>query len=176
MIKDFRSLVGAKVLEYSSGQLLAMISGIVVDPDTGMVEAFWVKPLTLPYKNAILKTSDIVEFKKHLYVKGDRVLAQAEDLIRISEILEDGRVFLGAGVQSEGGNSYGKCINLTFDTQTYALKQIYSRKSILGLITLDERIFSYNDIIKVLPESIIVNDDSTKKETLMATTPEAAAG
>lgn len=176
MIRDFRSLVGAKVLEYSTGLVVALVSGIIVDPDTGMVEAFWVRPLTLPYKYAVLKTPDILEFKKHLYVKGEHVLAQAEDLIRISEILEDGRTFLGAAVRSEAGISYGKCVNLTFDTGTYALRQIYSRRSIFGLITLDERIFSYNDLVKVLPAVIIVNDDSSKKETVMATTPEAAAG
>lgn len=176
MIKDFRSLVGAKVLEYSSGQLLALISGIIIDPDTGMVEAFWVRPITLPVKNAILKTSDIMEFKKHLYIKSDRVLAQAEDVIRISEILAEDRELLNTRVLSEAEVSYGKCVNLTFDTQTYALRQIYARRSILGLITLDERIFSYNDIIKVLPGVVMVNDDNAKKETIMATTQEAAAG
>lgn len=176
MIRDIRSLIGGKVLEHRSGQILALISGIIIDPDTGMVEAFWVKPLTLPFKNAILKSSDILEFKMHLYVKHDSVLAQAEDLIRISEILEDGRSFLGAPVRSESGVSYGKCVNLTFDTGTYALKQIYTRRSILGLIRLDERIFSYNNIVKVLPDGIIVNDDSTKKEAVMTSTPEAAAG
>ncbi|MFH0837757.1 MAG: hypothetical protein V1880_00635 [Patescibacteria group bacterium] len=176
MIRDYKSIVGAKVLEFDSGDFLAMVSGIIVDPDSGMVEAFWVKPATLPYRNAILKISDILEFKKNLYIKSDKVLAQAEDLIRISEILEDGRTFLGNSVRNEAGDSYGKCVNLAFDTKTYALRQIYSRKSALGLITLDERIFSYNSIIRVLPEMILVNDDVTKKEVLMATTPEAAAG
>ena len=150
-----------------------MVSGIIVDPDTGMVEAFWVKPATIPFRNAILRTSDIVELKKNLYIKSDRVLAQAEDVIRISEILEDGRTFLGNAVQNEAGESYGTCVNLAFDTKTYALKQIHSRRSILGLITLDERIFSYDNILKVLPEMILVEDVATKKETLMATTPEA---
>jgi uncharacterized protein YrrD len=176
MIKDFRSLVGAKILEFDSGQVLGLVSGMIIHPDTGMVEAFWVKPLTVPLKTAILKTSDILEFKKHLYVKDERVFAHADDIIRINEILDEDREFLGNRIQSETGLSYGKCVNLTFDTQTYALKQIYSRRSILGLITMDERIFSYNDIIRVLPEGIIVNDDSTKKEGVMASTPETAAG
>lgn len=176
MIKDLQSLMGAKVLEYSSGQILALVSGIIIHPDTGMVEAFWIKPLTLPFKNAVLKTSDILEFKKHLYVKDERVFAQADDVIRITEILEEKREFLGTLIQSEAGTAYGKCVNLTFDTETYALKQIYARKSFMGLVTLDERIFAYNDIVKVLPGVILVNDDSTKKETVMATTPEAAAG
>lgn len=175
MTRDYKSILGAKVLEFDSGDLLAMISGIIVDPDTGMVEAFWVKPATLPVKNAILRVSDIVELKKNLYIKSDRVLAQAEDVIRISEILEDGRTFLGNVVQNEAGESYGTCVNLTFDIQTYALKQIHSRRSILGLITLDKRIFSYDNILKVLPEMILVEDVATKKETLMATTPEVSA-
>ncbi|MBU0706201.1 hypothetical protein KJ657_04420 [Patescibacteria group bacterium] len=174
MIRDYKSIVGAKVLEFDSGDLLAMVSGIIVDPDTGMVEAFWVKPATLPVGNAILRISDILEFKKNLYIKSDKLLAQAEDVIRISEILEDGRAFLGNAVQNEAGHSYGTCVNLAFDTKTFALKQIYSRRSILGLITLDERIFSYNNIIKILPEMILVNDDATKKEVIMATMPEAA--
>jgi len=175
-MKDFKSMIGARVLEFDSGNLLAMVSGIIVDPDSGMVEAFWVKPLTLPIRNAILKTSDILEFKKNLYIRSDKVLAEAEDVIRIHEILEDGRVFLGNNVRGEDGASYGRCINLSFDVQTYAIKQIYSKRTFLGLIPLDERIFSYNHIIRVLPEMILVSDDSTKKEALMATTPEAAAG
>jgi len=175
MIKDFKSLVGAKILEYSSGQVLGLVSGVVIHPDTGVVEAFWVKPLTLPIKSAVLKASDVLEFKKHLYIKDDRVLAQANDIIRINEILDDGREFLGANVVSETGAPYGKCTNLTFDTVTYLLKQIYVQRVFLSLYVLDERIFSYGDIIRVLPGEIIVNDDIGKKETLLGTTPEAAA-
>lgn len=175
MIRDFKSMVGAKVLEQDSGDLLAMVNGIVVNPDSGMVEAFWVKPATIPVKNAILKTSDILDFKKNLYIRSDKVLAQADDVIRISEILEDGRQFIGSRVQNEAGDSYGVCDSLSFDTDTYALKQISSRKSILGLMTLDERIFSYENIIKVLPDIVLVKDDATQKETVIVTTPEAAA-
>ena len=176
MIKDFKSIMGAKVLEFDSGSLLAVVSGIIVNPDFGMVEAYWVKPFTLPFRNAILRSGDILEFKKNLYIKSDKTLAQSEDVIRIKEILEDGRKFIGNSVRNEAGKSYGTCVNLTFETETYALKQVYSRKSFLGLITLDERIFSYNDIVRVLPEAILVNDDATKKEVLMVTTPEAAVG
>jgi len=176
MIKDYRSILGAKVLEFDSGELLAVVSGIIVDPDTAMVEAFWVRPTSLGVKEAVLRISDIVELKKNLYIKSDKVLAQAADVIRISEILEDGRHFIGNAVQSEAGKSYGSCHNLSFDTGTYALKQIHTKRSILGLIALDERIFSYNNIVRVTPEMIIIDDDASKKETLMATTPEAAAG
>ena len=176
MIRDLKSMVGAKVLEFDSGDLLAIVSGIIADPDTGMIEAFWVKPTNLAVRNAVLRTADIVDLKKNVYIQSDKVLAQAEDVIRISEILNDGRVFLGNAIQNEVGYSYGICINLAFDSKTFAIRQIYSRRSILGLITLDERIFSYDNILRVLPEMILVDDDATKKEIIMASTPEAAAG
>jgi len=176
MIREFKSLVGAKVVEFDSGDLLAIMTGIIIDPDSGMVEAFWVKPTTLPYKTAILKTRDILEFKKNLYIRSDKVLAQAEDVIRINEILDDGRTFLGNLVQNEVGHTYGRCDNLSFDTDTNALKQIHCRKSILGVINLDQRIFPYESIIKVLPDMILVKDDATKKDTVIVTTPETATG
>lgn len=176
MIRDYLSLQGSKVLEFDSGDLLGMISGIIVHPDTGMVEAFWVKPATIPLRAAVLKVSDILELKKNFYIKSDKVLAEASDLIRISEILQDGRRFLGSPVVSETGGSYGKCENIAFETDNYALKQIHTRKAFLGLFQTDRRIFSYNNIVKLTPHAIIINDDSTKKEPLIATTPEAAAG
>ena len=176
MVRDFKSMIGTKVLEFESGDLLGMVSGIVADPDSGIVEAFWVRPTTIPLRNAILKTSDILEFKKNLYIKSDQVLAQAEDVIRINEILEDGRRFIGSAVESETGVSFGVCDSLSFDTGTYVLKQIHSRKSFLGIFTLDERFFSYENIIKVLSGVILVNDDATRKEGIITTTPEAAAG
>ncbi len=169
-------MIGAKVLEFDSGEVLAMVNGIIVAPDSGMIEAFWVKPKEIGLKNAILKTSDILEFKKHLYIKSAHVIAEANDVIRIKDILDDGRVFLGSAVENEAGQSYGSCVNLSFDTATYALKQIHSRKTFLGLFALDQRIFSYGKILKVLPGLILVNDDATKKESIMASTPEAAAG
>jgi sporulation protein YlmC with PRC-barrel domain len=168
--------MGAKILESDSGDLLAMVTGIIINPDSGMVEAFWVKPATLPYRAAILKTTDILEFKKNLYIRSDKVLAQAEDVIRINAILEDGRTFLGNLVQNEAGDSYGRCDNLSFDTDTNALKQIHCKKSLLGVFNLDQRIFSYESIIKVLPDMILVKDDATKKDTVIVTTPETAAG
>jgi len=176
MVRNYKSIFGARVLEFDSGDLVATVSGIIVDPDTGIVEAFWVKPTTLNVRSAILRVPDIVELKKNFYINSDKVLAQAEDVIRISEILTDGRTFLRNSVKNEAGHSYGTCVDLGFDTKTFALRHIYSKRSVLGLITLDERIFSYNNIIRVLPEMILVDDNATKKDTVIVTMPEVAAG
>lgn len=176
MVRTYKSILGAKVLEFDSGNLLGFVTGILIDPDTGMVEAFWVKALNLPLGKVILRSVDILELKKHLYVTSEKVLAQAEDVIRISEILRDGRVFLGNVVQSEAGRTYGYCDDISFDCVTFVLKKIHARRTFFGLFTLEERTFSYDRILRVLPEMILVDDDTSGREPLMATTPEAAAG
>ena len=175
MIRDYQSVLGASVLEFDSGDLLALVTGIIVHPDTGVVEAFWVKPLGSSLSRAVLRSADILEFKKHLYVRSAQVLAEAEEVIRVSEILNEGRFFLENTVQNEAGDSYGHCVNLSFDTDSFMLQQLYCKKTFLKLLTLDERIFSYEAIIEVFPKMIVVRDDARQGKMLMASTPEAAA-
>lgn len=176
MIREVGSLMGTRVLEFESGETLASVNGAIVHPDTGMVEAFWVKPTAPAFRGAIVQVGDIVEFKKHIYIKSENVIAPAEDVIRITEILNGRRFFIGNRVENESGDLYGRCYDLTFDTKSYALKQIYVQKTFLGLWNYDRRIFSYDNIIRVTADRIIIDDKTDEKESVIATTPEAAAG
>lgn len=164
MIRDILSLRGSKILQFDTGECLAFLNWPIINPDTGIIEAFWVKPLAIAEKDAIVLTSDILEFKKNLYVHSEKVLCSPADVIRITAILDEKREILYAGVQNEKGKRYGKVYNLSFSTETYVTKQLYVRKKFLSLISFGSTIFPYERILKVLPGYIIINDDATKKE------------
>ncbi len=87
MTKEYRSIIGTPVFHFDDGSLLAIIKDIIIDPDTGKVEAFWVKPMALPLKHAVLQSQDIVEWKKNVYVKDDSAIAEAGEIIRIVDLL-----------------------------------------------------------------------------------------
>lgn len=176
MIKDMKSLVGSKVLHFDSGELLASLNLPIINPDTGVVEAFWVKPFTVALKNAVIQVGDIVEFKKHVYVKSEKVIADPADIIRLSEILSEGRWFLNAPVRNEAGRNYGRVKDLSFSTDTYVLKQIVVQKTLLGLFPGDRRVFGWERILKVLPDEIIIDDSSEQKERATNKAAEPAAG
>ncbi len=167
MIKDILSLRGEKVLHFETGEILALLNWPIIDPDTGIIEAFWVKPLTLTARNAILLTSNILAFKKNVYIKSDKMICDPTEVLRIAAILDEGREFLYASVQNEKQKDYGRVYNLSFSTETYVIRQIYSKKSFLGIFPYAQRIFPYERILKVLPRVIIIDDNNTKKEEVV---------
>ena len=163
MIRSYRQITGAHILGGENGELLAILRDVIIDPDTGKIEGFWVKPLTLPVKNAVILSDSVLEWKKNVYIKDDREIAEAEDIIRISELLSRNTFFIGNSVVSESGQMLGRVNDLDFDTSKMYLRNIYSEKSLLGFFKHDQRTFSYDSIIQVLPEYILVKDTADKK-------------
>ena len=85
MIKNHRSIIGTSVLHFDDGSLLAVLRDVIIDPDTGKIEAFWVKPLSLPIANAVIQSQDIVEWKKNIYLKNESVIADPADIIKVTD-------------------------------------------------------------------------------------------
>ncbi len=167
MIKYFSEIIGTPVLGQSDGQPLALISDIIIHPDTGKIEAFWVKPLTIPIANAVIKSDAILEWKKSVYIKDDREIAEDSDIIRISEILARNTVFIGNQAQNESGESLGYVHDLDFDTEKLYLNNIYIQQSFLFFFKYNQRTFFFDNILKVLPEYILVKDVEDKKDTVL---------
>jgi sporulation protein YlmC with PRC-barrel domain len=164
VIKEYKSIIGTPILHFDEGTLLAFLKDVVINPDTGKIEAFWVKPLIVPMGNAVIQSQDIVEWKKNIYIKNDSAIGDPNDIIRIAEILEKQTYIIGNNVQNEAGDFYGKVYNIDFRTDTFYLRQIYVQKSILGLINYDKRIFSFDNIIEITPSAIIIDDKAVEKE------------
>ncbi|MFH1012268.1 MAG: PRC-barrel domain-containing protein [Candidatus Peregrinibacteria bacterium] len=163
MIKRYRDIVGTPVLHFENGSLLGVIKDVIIHPDTGKLEGLWVKPARHLFSYGVVQSQDIVEWKKNCYLKNEGAIAEAGDLIKIAEILSDGRQILNNRVRTEEGASLGKVVDVDFDTKQSYLRQLYVEKRFLFL-GYDRRILSYDTIVKVLPEAIIVKDKTTKEE------------
>jgi len=170
VIKEYKSIIGTPIMHFDEGSLLALIKDVVINSDTGKIEAFWVKPLTVPMFNAVIQSQDIVEWKKNVYIKNDSVITDPADIIRISDIMAKKTYVIGNRVQNEEGIYYGKVYSITFDTESFYLKQIYVQKSILGIINYEQRIFSFDNIIEVTKDRIIIKDEAVEKEEVVKTT------
>ena len=162
MIQTYSQIVGTFVIREEDGQILALIQDIIINPDTGKIEAFWVKPAALPFSNAIIKSESIIKWGKKIHVQSENDIAEAEDVIKISEILSQNIYFIGNIAQNEAGEVLGKIYDLDFDTKKMYLRQIYSEKRFL-IFSYNQRIFSYDAILKVTPDHILVKDIAEKK-------------
>lgn len=167
MIQSYRQIIGAPVVDHEDGALLALVQDIIVHPDTGKIEAFWVKPLTLPIKNAVIQSNSILEWKKNIYIDGENEITDPEDIIKISEILSRNTYFIGNQVRNEAEDDLGRVYDLDFDTDKLFLRQLYAQKSFL-MFKYGERVFAYDKVIKVLPEYILVKDTESVQEPAIA--------
>ena len=163
MIQEYRNIIGVPILHHTEGALLGLLKDLIINPDTGKIEAIWIKPATIPTSHAIIQIQDIIEWKKNIYIKDDSVIAEPSDVIKISDILMRKTEIISNRVQNESGAYFGKVDNIDFDTNYLYLRNLYVRKSFLGFV-YQKCIFHYDNIIEVLPNYILVNDRGVKKK------------
>jgi sporulation protein YlmC with PRC-barrel domain len=163
MIQFYRNVVAAPVLHYDDRSLIALIKDVIIDPDTGKLEALWVKPAKHPLSYGVIQMQDIAEWKKNVYVKRDDVVADPADIIKLADILSQKREVLGNSVQTEAGETLGKVADIDFDTETGYLRHLYVEKLFLGCFSYSRRIFDYESVIEILPDRILVKGIAEKK-------------
>ncbi|PIZ73998.1 hypothetical protein COY07_01195 [Candidatus Peregrinibacteria bacterium CG_4_10_14_0_2_um_filter_43_11] len=166
MIKLYQNNIGTAILRFEDGYPVAFMKDMIVDPDTGKIEAFWVKPTRHFLSYAIIQTQDIVEWKKNIYVKNEDVLVDPVDVIKISNILSQKREVIGNEVRTESGVSLGHVVDIDFDVQYYYLRNLYVQKRLLGLWSYQKRILNYETIIEIFPEYILVKDKKQVREKI----------
>jgi len=162
MIIAYNKVIGTLVLRHEDGEVVALIKDVIIHPDTGRIEGFWARPLTLPIKNAVIQSDTILEWKKNIYIRHEEEIAEPEDIIKISEILSRNTLFIGNQVKNEAQEVLGTVYDLDFDTSKLYLRNLYVQKSFLGF-KYGQRVFNYDNIIKILPEYILVKDIKDKK-------------
>lgn len=177
MIVEYLNIIGTPILGHESGDLIALLKDLIIDPDTGKIEGIWVKPLTLPMSEGVILAQDLIEWKKNIYIRGEQVISEADDIIRITEILEKNAFFIGNRVENQAGEILGKVYSLDFDTRKLYLQNLYIQKSFL-ILAWNQRMIPYDAILEVLPKVIIINDKQKKKakEPVVLEDTEMAAG
>ena len=163
MIRNYSQIIGTPILSHEDGRAIALLQDVIINPDNGKLEGFWVKPITLHIGNAIIQNNSILEWKKNIYIKDEREISEPEEIIKISEILEMNTLIIGNSVKNEAGEVFGNVFDIDFDTSKLYLRNLYVQKSFLGF-KYGQRIFNYDTIAQVLPEYILVKDIEEKKE------------
>jgi sporulation protein YlmC with PRC-barrel domain len=161
MIRQYSKIIGTQVLSHAEGAVLAVVEDLIVHPDTGKVEGFWVKPLTLPFRHAVLPWEAVVAWKQHLYVKNEQAMAEPDEVIRIADILARKTYFVGSRVETESGKSLGAVFDLDLDDRKMTLRYLFVQRSFLFFHS-EPRFVHGDSIVQVLPGRIVVKDDDKK--------------
>lgn len=141
-------------MEEGGDHILGTISGILIVPDTGKIEGFYVNVSgILGWETMYCSAIDIVRWGTRVYINSRDSLAAPADRIRLQALLEDPRTVLGQRIRSEAGHILGRCKDVQFNTDSMHIEWIFPRKWWRWGVALP-----VSDIIEVRNEAIIVKN------------------
>lgn len=151
--------LGFPVMEEGGDHILGTISGILIEPDTGKIEGFFVTTEGLLGAQTLYCSAlDIVRWGTRVYVNSQYAIAPAEDRIRLQPLLKDPRTVLGQTIRLESGASLGTCKDIQFNTDRMHIEWLFPKKWFWWGVALP-----VTDILEVTPKAIIIRDPMKKE-------------
>lgn len=138
----------------STDELVGTIASILIHPDTGKVEGFFVAiPRFLHSELQFLSSVDILRFGTCIRVYDFESVCSLEDHIRLAPLAEERRTILGQKIQTETGRKIGTCADVQFSTKTMMCEWLFPKRwwRFLPPVPLGE-------VVEVRIDSIVIRD------------------
>lgn len=152
MQRRFSTCLGIPVLEEHTNEVLGALSGIVLHPDTGKVEGFYVRTggffQTTPF---FLPSSDIARFGVRVSIRSRDSLGPPGEFLRIQPLLSGRRTVLGQRIETSSGRFIGRCRDVQFDSVLMQLTWLFPRRFFRWGDPL-----SASDILRISSRAIII--------------------
>ena len=155
---------------------MGTLSGIVLHPDTGVVEGFFVcTPGLFERGNLFLQSVNILHWGLRVTIRHADVLSSVDDLVRLRTLIDEHRPILGQRMITESGRTLGRCSDVQFTTNDFRLEWLFPRRFLRTGIPVPA-----SQILEVTPEAIILRDtllpskEAQEAVPLLPQMPEAA--
>ena len=150
----YSTCFGTEVIDRSTGDILGMLSGLFVHPDTGKLEGIFV---TFPggifahSQSLFCGSDDIVHWGATVQVRSQTCLSPIEDRIRLLPL--QGRPVIGQRIRTDAGKAVGICNDIQIDTEKMRLEWLFPRRFFRQGTAIPAA-----DIVEVRSEAVIVRD------------------
>ncbi len=152
----FSIVLGTSVLDDESSRVIAKISDILINPDTGKIVGFFVMvPGLFSGHGHFLSCTDIVAWGTVVHVRSEDAIVPAEDLVRLQLLLADSRRVIGQQIVTLTGRTYlGMCTDVQFDTRQMEIEWLFPKKYVF----VSQSPVPASDIVEITPEAIVVRE------------------
>jgi len=156
----FTHCKGLPIVEEHSQQPAAFVSDILIQPDTGTVEGFFVQVKGFLHSETLfLSAMDITHWGRMIVIRDRDVLAPLEEHVRLQALFAEGRSVIGQPVQNEEGKRLGRCRDIQFETKTFRVEWLFLKNFFQW-----SRPLPVTSIIEVKPDAIVVRDQMPIRE------------
>lgn len=150
----FSTCLGTPVSPDNGEGAAGVLSGILLHPDVGRVEGFFVRVAGALYTEQLfLASQDILHWGNRIRIHDAGVLGSLEERVRLHSLVLERRPVLGQRILTESGASLGVCRDVQFETKTFRIEWLFPR----GWFRWRAGI-PVTAIIEVRPDAVIVRD------------------
>jgi len=149
----FSTCKGMDIVCDSINEVLGQIAGILIHPDTGRVEGFFISPVLPMAGSPFLSSIDIIRWGAHVHVREPDVIFPLEERVRLQPLLEDGRTVLNQRIRTESGRTIGVCRDVQFHSDSMQCEWLFPRRFWRWTVPLP-----FSDVLEVRWDAIIMRD------------------
>jgi sporulation protein YlmC with PRC-barrel domain len=162
MLKLSQSFIGIDILSLRTGGVIAATTKPIINPNNLKIEGWYVVD-RFNDSTLILLSSEVRDLlPQGLVVNDHDALSEAEDLVRLHDILNLRFELLGKAVVTEKGARVGKVSDYAVETSSLIIKKLYVSQSLLknfsgGTLSIDR-----TQIIEITNRRIVIEDPADK--------------
>jgi sporulation protein YlmC with PRC-barrel domain len=170
MLQLSTALLNKSVLSLRTGAPIATITAPIFNPNNLKIEGFYCQD-RFEKKELVLLYQDIRDIMTKGYVVNDHdVLVEADELVRLKDILELNFELLGKQVETISKQKVGKVSDYATELETMFVQKIYVSQSIMKSLTGGSLSIDRSQVNEITPSRIIIND-LLKRAPVPATAP-----
>jgi sporulation protein YlmC with PRC-barrel domain len=151
-------LLTKQVLSLRTNQAVALIKDVIINPTNLKIEGFYCQD-SRDKSQLILLGQDIRETIKDGYIINDHdVLAKAEDLIRLKEVLNINFSLIGKPVETVSGSKVGKVQDYSAELGSLFIQKIYVSQPLYKSLNGGNLAIDRTQINEITPKRIVIYD------------------
>lgn len=164
MLINGSNLVNCPILSLHVGGEIARVAEPIIDPNNLKIIAFRVEgKLVDDDTGDILPIESVREFSRMgMVIDSIDELAHADDIVRVSKILQLNFSLVGLKVVTTRKEKLGKVLDCTVDISGWAVQQIIVQRPVLKAFFDPELIISRRKIVEVDDYQVIIKDEHDK--------------
>jgi len=168
MLTKGTSLINKQIRSTQDGSYIGRVADLIIDPANGKLLALKMRKSSV-FKPKIICTIDIQGYTPiFLIAKDDSVICDADEVVRVKEVLDKKVLIIGNKVETESGKKLGICEDILIDTETSMVIKFYVKSAgILGPLSSD-LIIPSSRVVSINRDAIVVKENGVKEKVAVA--------
>lgn len=158
-------LVNIPIMSLQTGSEIGRTSGVIIDPRTLNIPAFYISGPQVGTNPAVLHIEDIREYGDIGFIidDSDKIMA-LDGLVRLQTVIDFEFDILACQVVDKAGSKLGRVSDFSFEPDTFSIQNIYIQQSFLRSITTASNIISRKQILSVTKDKIVVDSPTIQEK------------